>query len=89
MSILDVLKLFARYETRIQVCYYPTGYPIKKGTKEERSQIMKVKNVTYKHIDHWTFKKRVWKIAPCVDKQGKPYLFIQLEDIDRREDKKE
>lgn len=82
MSILEVLKLFSRYDTRIQVCYYPKGYPTKRGTKEERSQIMKVGNVTYKRLDHWMFRKRVWKIHPCVDKQGKPFLFIQLRDIE-------
>ncbi len=82
MSILDVFKLFSQYGTRIQVCYYPKGYPMKKGTKEERSQIMKVCNVTYKHIDHWTFRKYVWKIVPCVDKKGEPFLFIQPRDTE-------
>ena len=80
MTILDILKLMPNYKARIQVTYFPKDYAHNPKIREERSQIMMVKNVTYKHIDHWTFRKEVWKVLPAVDKQGKPYMFVQLKD---------
>lgn len=76
-SILDVLKMLGSYDKLIQVSYYPS----KCGClKEKRSGIMKVGNVTYRHIDHWTFKKHVAVIAPAIDKQGRKFLWIRLRD---------
>ena len=84
MSILDILKLLPNYKVRIQVSYFPKNFAVDPKVREERSQIMMVGNVTYRHIDHWSFRKEVWKVIPMVDKQGKPYMFIQLRD---KEDK--
>ena len=83
MTILDVLGRMNNFTNRVQVCYYPPNYAHSPTAKEERSQIMQVGNITYRHIDHWTFKKEVWSIIPCVDKKGEPYLFIQLRDTSR------
>lgn len=80
MKIMDVLKLCASYRTRIMVAYYPDGYGLDPHKKEERSKIMKIESVTYRKIDHWTFRKEVWKVIPAVDKKGEPYLYIQLQD---------
>lgn len=59
MDILDVFKMLASYKVRIQVCYYPDGYGSNPHKKEQRSQIIYLKNVTYKHLDHWRFRKEV------------------------------
>lgn len=82
MTILDVLDKIGNFEKRIQVCYFPNDYGRNQNAKEDRSQIMKVGNVTYRHLDHWLYKKEVWKIIPCVDKKGEPYLYIQLGEVD-------
>ncbi len=72
--------MLGRYDSLIQVDYYPKGYT--SGVANQKSGIMKLGNVTYTHIDHWTFKKEVRRFVPCKDKKGRSYLYIQLKDID-------
>lgn len=80
MTILDVLQRMPHFKLRVQVCYYPDNYSTR-NVKEDRSRIMQVRNITYKHIDHWSYKKKVRYIIPAVDKKGEPYLYIQLADM--------
>ena len=82
MSILDVFEKIGNFEKRIQVCFFPKNYGRSPSAREDRSQIMKLGNVTYRHIDHWTYKKEVSRVIPCVDKKGEPYLYIQLQEVD-------
>lgn len=82
MTILDVLAKMNNFRHRVQVRYFPKDYSLSPTVREETSQIMQVGNITYRHIDHWTYKKEVMYIIPCVDKKGEPYLYIQLKDTE-------
>lgn len=71
MRCSDVLRVMGRYDALIQVGYGPAD-------NYKKSGIMKVGNVTMKHIDHWDFQKYVGAIYPRTDKRGRNYLFINL-----------
>lgn len=73
MKCSDVLRVMGRYDALIQAGYgVPSNY--------KKSGIMKVGNVTMKHVDHWDFRRYVGGLYPRVDKQGREYLFINLFD---------
>lgn len=72
-KITEILNVIPNYDIFIQVRYFDSNF------KCTTSGIMKLRNVTYKHLRFWTYKKHVWKIVPCY-KKGQSYLYIQLED---------
>ena len=79
MSILEVFKLIGGYDTLIRVEYFSKMYP-DEGSKHEKSGIMKLRNVNYRQIDHWTYRKKVRRIQPAVDSKGRCYMYIQICD---------
>lgn len=73
MKCSDVIRVLGNYNALVQVGY-------KRAGKYTKSGIIKMRNVTMEHIDHWDFEKYVGMILPCVDKQGRKYIFINLYD---------
>lgn len=73
IDISDLLYHIGSYNQLIQVGY-------KRGDKYVKSGIMKVGNVTVRHLDRWTFRKHIGQVIPCVTNDGRAYLFINLYD---------
>lgn len=71
MKCSELLKVIGRFDTLIQCGYQYSG-------KYHKTGIMKLENVTMRHIDRWDFQKNVGTVIPCTDKQGRNFLFINL-----------
>lgn len=72
MKMSELLGIFGSYNRLIQV-----SYTTEKNV-EKRSGIMKVGNVTFRHIDEWDFRKRVGTIVPAVDSRGRKFIHVRL-----------
>lgn len=76
-DLLEVLNTLP-FDTRIRVqCFY-------KDRPIEKSGIMKVKNISFKHLKHWTHKKHLYTMRSTVDNKGNPLLIFTLHDDDFR-----
>ena len=71
MTFKDLLDLLDMTQ-RVVINYYP------KGGNNHVTKIMNVRRMPWEKLRRWLGCK-VWKIKPCVDNEGKPYLFIGIE----------
>lgn len=81
MKFLDILRNLSMNEW-IMVGDIHTK--IKPGSKGHfcRSNIMRVGNIPWDRLRHWEY-KNVFTISPSVDKHGKPFLYIGIDDREK------